>query len=306
MRKTPVVERSRCAPAGDTRRVPRRGAPWSLLLVMAWAIGAAGESARAEFPLIRGDDALRATSSAEAQRSAAEAIPIQLLAPEDRERVAGVLSNVTLYRRMPVQVVDCDPDLYYFLVRHPDVVVNIWEVLGITQLTVRQLEPNLFSMEDQAGTTGTFRYLYSSAETQLVYAEGCYKAPLMLKPVQGKTLLLLTSGYVQETSGRYSITNRLDTFVQIEPGGVEILTKTLQPFLTRIADANFVQTLAFVGSLSRTAELNTAGVQRLAGKLEGVDPQHRATLAQLAETIAIRHALSPAEIATLPSDASSR
>lgn len=301
-----VIKRPHYAPGKRRTRLQTdalRGlAPLLAMLVLAIA---EARPAHAEIPLLGGDPAVRATSSREAQQNAAESLPLERLSPEDRQRVSDVLADVTIFRRMPVQVIDCDPDLYCFLAQHPDVVVNIWEVLGITQLEVRQLEPNLFSIIDRAGTKGTFRYLYSSPEIQLVYAEGNYQAPLMAKPIQGKTLLLLKSGFVQEADGRYTITNRLDTFVQVEQGGVEVLTKTLQPILTKIADGNFVQTVAFVSSLSKTAELNSPGVQRLARKLEGVDPQYRETLARLAAMIAARTNAESA-IATLPSDSPSR
>ena len=35
------------------------------------------------------------------------------------QKVDAVLANVALFRRMPVRVIPCDPDLYLFLVRHP-------------------------------------------------------------------------------------------------------------------------------------------------------------------------------------------
>ena len=55
--------------------------------------------------------------------------------------------------------------------------------------------------------------------------------------------------------------------------------------IAKTADGNFAQTVAFVGSLSRTAEVNARGVQRLAGKLNHVEPQVRKQLAAIAADI---------------------
>ena len=43
--------------------------------------------------------------------------------------------------------------LYLFLVGHPDVVVNIWEVLGVTKLKLLQAVPDDFQVIDSVGTS---------------------------------------------------------------------------------------------------------------------------------------------------------
>ena len=83
-------------------------------------------------------DSAQGTSSGTAQREAIRSIPTSKLDAAGRVKVAAVLNNVTLYRRMPIRAVPCDPDLHLFLIRHPDVIVNIWEVLGVAQLKLRQ------------------------------------------------------------------------------------------------------------------------------------------------------------------------
>jgi hypothetical protein len=56
--------------------------------------------------------------------------------------------------------------------------------------------------------------------------------------------------------------------------------------LGKIADLNFLQTVAFVGSLSKTAEVNTPGVRRLASRLTAIEPDVRDQFALLAERVA--------------------
>jgi len=248
---------------------------------------------------------LEATTSLAARRDAVQSIPFEKLDAQAQAKVNTVLSNITVFRRMPVRVVNCDPNLYLFLVRHPDVVVNIWEVLKISQLQLQQTEPDTFHVSEPDGSQTNLEFLYRAHDLHIVYAEGSYVGPLLPGPIKGRCLLILRSGYIRETDGRYYITNRLDGFVNVDRGGAELLTKTMHALLGTIVDSNFTQTVAFIGSLSHTAEVNSRGVQRLAGKLTHVQPQYRQQLADLAATVAekaavnsLRQAVNPPQVAS--------
>lgn len=189
---------------------------------------------------------------------------------------------------MPLFVGQCDPELYRFLVRHPDVVVGVWEELGISEFRMAEDESGTFRAVEGDSTAGTAEFLYQDDETHIVYCEGGYRGPLLAKPIHGRALLILKTGYVQQPDGRYYITSRLDTFTQIDNATVEFLTRTFQPLVGHVVDNNFLQTSAFVGSLSRTAETNHRGVQRLAGRLHRVRPEIRREFATLAREVAER------------------
>lgn len=232
----------------------------------------------------------QATTSREARDSAIQLVPIEKLDAEARKKVASVLSTTNIFRRLPVHVTRCDPDLYLFLVRHPDVVVGIWEELKISDLRIQQTGPGVYRGSDGEGTVGTVEFLYQDHDTHIVYTEGQYNGPLLANSVQGRSLVILKTGYIREPDGQYYITSRLDTFTQIDNAGIEFLTRTFQPVIGKVADSNFVQTSAFVGSLSRTAEVNHRGVQRLAGNLQRVQPEVRKEFAVLAKQVADKSA----------------
>ena len=68
----------------------------------------------------------------DASEIARSLIPFEQLTPPTQDRLRGVVERPTLHRRLPVQVNGCDPDLYVFFLRHPEVVVNMWQLMGIT------------------------------------------------------------------------------------------------------------------------------------------------------------------------------
>ncbi|MDZ7616776.1 MAG: hypothetical protein U1E05_07220, partial [Patescibacteria group bacterium] len=120
----------------------------------------------------------------------------------------------------------------------------------------------------------------------VIYGEGVCAGPILGRPVHGRCLLVLRSGYVQETNGRHYVTVRLDSFLQLQERAPDLAAKMLQPLAGKTVDHNFIQIVAFAGSLSRTAEVNHRGVQRLASQLSGVQPEVRVRLSELAATIA--------------------
>lgn len=246
-------------------------------------------------------DRYAATSNNAARTEAIESLPLDKLGPDQRAKVSQVLAEAKIFRRMPLRIIQCDPDLYLFLIRHPDVVVNIWEVLGVSKMQLTQLGPDRFRLIDGEGTCAELEFLHKGHDLHVIYVEGAYNGPLFIKPVHGNGLMILRSGYVREPDGRYYITSRLDTFTHLEPEGAEFLTKTFQPLVGKVADTNFIQTVGFVGSLSRTAELNLRGVQRLATRLFKVDAEVRRQFAQIAQAVAVR-AIQFAEHRAVESD----
>jgi len=233
-------------------------------------------------------DPNKASTSLAARQNAIDSIPTGLLTPAGRAKVAWVLENTSVFRRLPVRVTVCDPDFYQFLVQHPDVVVNVWEVFGVSHLTLRQTGPDAYQVIDDAGTSGTIQFLYRSPDTNVAYVDGQYTGRLFGHHVRGRGIMVLKSGFVRDVEGRCYVTSRLDAFMNIEPGGAEFLTKTFQPLVGKVADQNFTQTVDFLGSLYRTAEVNRRGVQRLAARLEKVQPEVRQQFAQLAEQVGQR------------------
>ena len=250
--------------------------------------------ASAASPATASPDTTQGTSSAAVRRSAVQSIPFDKLDADSREKVNSVLSNVSIYRRLPVRMVNCDPDLYLFLVRHPDVVVNIWEILGVSQIQLRQIDIDTFRIVESEGTAATLEYLYHSRDMQIVYGKWTYTGPLLARKITGSCLAILKTGYTKDADGKYYITSRMDGFLSVDSGGAEMLARTLQPLVVKNVDNNFIQTVAFLGSMSKTAEVNLGGMQRLAGRLAHVQPETRQQLSEVVASVAQRAAANAA------------
>ena len=53
------------------------------------------------------------------------------------------------------------PSMFTFLLQHPEVVIDVWRVMGISQVTLDKLPDGAYRGTDGAGTTGTVRFLHT-------------------------------------------------------------------------------------------------------------------------------------------------
>jgi hypothetical protein len=236
----------------------------------------------------RAADPRRASSGLAARKEAIASMPLDRLDAPSREKVLDVLKKTSVYRRMPTAVTRSDPELYLFVLNHPEILANIWQLMQIENIVLQSTGPNTYFADDGDGTKGEVEFLYRGADVCLVYAKGSYEGPLFTQPITGTAVLLLRSGYSRAADGGYQVTTTLDAFVHLDNVGLDFLAKTFQPLVCRVADYNFLVTAQFFEALSRTAEVNQMGMQRLCANLQNLDPGVRTQFAMLAADVAQR------------------
>lgn len=271
-----------------TRRYLAAGLRLSLGLALGLAWATSGQTARGANPFV--DPA----TSRQAREEATRQIPYDKLDANEQRAISAVVGNPSIFRRLPTQVIDCDPEMHLFLIKHPEVIVNIWSVMGVSKVALERSGAETFRASDGAGTVGRIKFCYSSHDTHVIYGEGTYEGTMFNRPLNARCVLLLKTSGLQETNGRYYVTNRLDAFIQIDHVGVELIAKSFQPLVAKSADYNFAETSAFLANVSRTAEVNPPGMLRLAEKLTAVTPQVREQFAQVTVAVSERSAGRPA------------
>jgi hypothetical protein len=234
------------------------------------------------------------TSSHAARDEAIRAIPWQKLGPNEQRLARAIVNEAAIYRRLPTRIIDCNPAMFTFLVQHPEVVADVWRVMGVSRVKLDKLGDGAYRGTDGLGTTGTVRFLMSewgndAQNTALVLADGAYEGRPFVMPLRAKTIVLMRSSAVKERNGRYYVTVRADAFVHVEQVAVEIAAKTVQPWVNATADRNLIETLSFVSNFSRTAEKNPDGMKRMAARLTTVDEPTRSQLVQLCYQTAERY-----------------
>jgi hypothetical protein len=224
---------------------------------------------------IYAEDEQPADTSTRAREDAVSRIPLNKLNAETQRKLLSVVDRPSIFRRIPTKTIDCDTDMFLFLVRNPEVIVNIWEVMGVSNMTAERTGPYAWKGNDGAGTTCNIELVYGTEDLHVLYGEGPYEGGLLARKITGRCLLLLHSGYMHGRDARDYVGNQLDVFLTIDNAGAEFIAKTLHPLVGQSIDTNFGESAHFLSRLSAAAEKNGAGMERLADKLTHVAPEVR-------------------------------
>jgi hypothetical protein len=209
------------------------------------------------------------------------AIPYDRLTPEATQSIQEIVQKPTIFRRLPSQIIDCDPKMFVFLVRNPEVLVGIWDRMDVSSVQTQRIGPYQLTADDNAGTKCTIDLVYGDSRTHIYVGKGVYTGPLAARPITGSGVFILQSQYA-ENDGRTTVQGTLDCFIKIDSVGLDLVARTLAGLIGKTADHNFAETARFMSQVSGASERNPGGMRDLALELPQASP---ATRVAFAETI---------------------
>ncbi len=223
----------------------------------------------------RGQPRIEGTSTRDARDAAVQRIPFNQLTPEASGKLKSVVTNSSYFRSMPTETVDCDPEMFTFLVRHPEVIVNIWEVMEVTKVSLQRIGPFQLQGSDGAGTSSKMDLIFGNESMHIYFASGAYQGNLWARELNGKCVVILHNRPGPLPTGKSGIAATMDVFMNLDNMGADLVVKTLGPLMGKTADYNFTECASFLSQVSQTAENNPFGVQQLAKRLTKIDPKIR-------------------------------
>ena len=229
----------------------------------------------------QGQELATGTSSRRLRKEVVRSLPYAQLNAQTKAKIGDILEKPSLYRRLPVTAISVDPEYLQFLIRYPETVVGIWELMGITQMQTRRVAPFTLNTDDGAGTTSSMELLYGSPNLHIYYGDGLYEGPVLKRKLRGECVIIVHTRPRAEINTGEIKPNRpgeplqtacqLDVFLKLENGTAGMIAKTISPIVGPTADHNFTESLKFVERLNKTTAKNGPGVQRMAERLD-IDP----------------------------------
>lgn len=219
--------------------------------------------------------------------TAIKSIPFEQIEHSSSQAIRDVLNNPSFYRQLPQRTLDCDPQLLTFMVRHPEVMVNIWEMVGITNITAKRTGQRTFFADDGAGTKCNCELVYSDNGTHIYYGTGNYEGMLMPRAIKGRVVCVLRSQSLPSQTGHsgYSVDSNMDVFLKVDNLGADLLTRTLGPLVGKVTEHNFEESSKFVGQFSEFCAHNPHAARNLAEQLSVSDESIRQQFISIASRI---------------------
>lgn len=226
-------------------------------------------------------------SSKAVRQDAIRALPLQQLG-RTGETIRPIVERPTYFRRMPTKVIECDPDMFTFLVRRPEVMVNIWDIMGITKVSAERINQVAFLADDAVGTVCRCELIYATPGLHIYMGDGTYDGSLTPRKVTGKCVCVLRSKVMPETSGTPKIAGTMDVFLKLDNLGADLVARSVAPFVGKTADYNFSETAEFISQVSQICKRSPIAAQNLARQLQKVEPGVRTEFGQIAARIGMR------------------
>ena len=233
-------------------------------------------------------------------QDALKAIPWTDLGAAAKSKIKPVVTDYSLFHRMPTQTMKCNEDIFRYFLQHPDMIVAFWEQLGVTQISLKETAANRYALKESAGTIANAEIIYRDNETCVVYAKGQYRGPVFAKTIEGETVLVLRYRFAQNEQTEQYVVCNLDCFVKMENVGGDILAKLLSNVVGKIADSNFEQTVGFIGSVSDTIDRSPYSVVAVVRRMANMSVKVRLEFLEIVDLMTSESVESAAVQAAVP------
>jgi hypothetical protein len=182
-------------------------------------------------------------------QEAAARIPLGELPPGTRDKVKKVLDRPTIFTLGPRESFTCCPNVYQWLLDHPQHAVAAWRRLGAHCTEIEERADGKFGWTDGQGSDVHWWTVHRGSELRVWYAEGQVRAPgIPLIPVRAVVVIRYTERRNQ--AGRTLIQHQTELFLQTDSRAVALIAKVMHAAAPQEAEKYAGQLEMFFSALS--------------------------------------------------------
>ena len=221
-----------------------------------------------------------------AKQKAVAKIPFERMTASATERIKSTINPKAIYKHLPKSTIQCSPELYIQLVRYPELVCNMWELMGAAKLRVNRIGEFEFIVSDLKGNTSQVELIYGTQNTHVFLIDGNYKGPLLVKNIKAKTVVVVHSSFELNDKSEPITKHSIDLFMNLDSGIGDLVEGVVVPLFMKVTEWNYDEITKFVGQVYDVALTKPDGMQRLITKLTRCQPAIRKRLSKVTTAIA--------------------
>ena len=167
-----------------------------------------------------------------------------------RVRVQRVLDRPALCVRGPSEAFHCSPQVYDWLLDHPDRAYKAWVRLGARCLPIMDRGNGRFGCKDGQGSDVHWDTIINGPDVRVWYAEGVVKPSLLLPTVPVRAVIVLRIKEIKDTAGRSAIRHHVELILHTDSKAASLATRIMGASAPRMAEQYLGQVQTFFGALA--------------------------------------------------------
>lgn len=182
---------------------------------------------------------------------AAQVLPIDKIAPEQRAAVAEVVRDHTFHRRGAPETFPCNPRIYLSLLNEPALTLALWQDLSTSPVRLQQVAPNRYQGTDGAGASATWEFVLRSPKLHVLMCHLEYVSPRGAARLEARIVLIVHSGYYREVNGEHWVQHDVEAYVKVDSRGWKAVARTLRPVIEKLLEDQIREAGWFVSLMGR-------------------------------------------------------
>lgn len=220
-----------------------------------------------------------------AKQKAIARIPFERMTTSATARVQATIDSGSVFKHLPESTIKCSQELYIQLIRYPELVCNMWELMGAAKFRVKRTGDFEFTVDDLKGSTSQVELIFGTRNTHVFLVNGSYKGPILLKNIEAQTVVVVHSSFDTNEQGEPITNHSIDLFMNLDSGIGELVEGVVVPLFMKVTEWNYNEITKFVGQVYDVALTRPDGMQRLIDKLTRCQPAIRKRLSLITTAI---------------------
>jgi hypothetical protein len=170
-----------------------------------------------------------------------------------REALTKVMKDPTLTTVSPPEEFVAHPDMYQWLLDHPDRAAAAWRKLGVAAVEIKPLKDGRFCWKDENGSELVWQNVAQGPTGRVWYAEGRVKPGAVLPTVPVTAVAILSHSDKQRPTGDATIKQQLEVFLHTDSKTAALVTKAFGESAPKMAQQGTEQLLMFFSGIAKYA-----------------------------------------------------
>lgn len=169
-----------------------------------------------------------------------------------RVKLDQVITNAVVSTRMEVEPYVTRPDIFGYLLDHPEFATHITQTLKLARYRIWRTQDGLF-LDDGWGAKGYFAVVHAEPGARVMYARGHFEHPL-LPNIHGRAVVVIEYDFRRTAEGRTAVATAVTGYVALDSRFLGLAGKLAGPLAQGKADLEARRLLKVFARVSRAIE----------------------------------------------------